>query len=82
LSEQDVFVANQADETFVDEHMFSPTAEAYLSFEQVLALVNRAATCTAKMHDESSWNVEVHHPLLAAVLCPGGRPGLVDVLYW
>ena len=81
LLEQDAFLASQAGKTCVDEFLFSPAAKAYLSFEQVLALLRRAATCEVKMHDEASWNVEVHHPLLAAVLRPGGRPSLVDVLY-
>jgi len=77
-----MFVAAEAQRTFIDESWFSPTAGTYLSFAQVVALVDKAASCERKMHDEACWNMEVHHPLLAAVLRPEGKSGLVDVLYW
>ncbi|KAK3347297.1 hypothetical protein B0T25DRAFT_554111 [Lasiosphaeria hispida] len=80
-SHRDIFVTNEADRTFIDERWFSPTAESSMTYPQVLAVIAKAGVCERKMHDEASWNVEVHHPLLAAVVRPGGTPSLVDVIY-
>lgn len=50
--------------------------------EFVHALLERAAECLINHEGESSWNLEIHHPLLAWVFRPTDRRrGLLDYRY-
>lgn len=48
----------------------------------VKRILNRAAECEIDGEGESSWNMDVHAPVLAWVCRPENVSGLVDFRYW
>ncbi|POS75244.1 hypothetical protein DHEL01_v206368 [Diaporthe helianthi] len=58
-----------------------PPSTRYAEPELVARILNRAAACDLSREGESSWNVEVHHPILSWVCRPGEVEGLVDFRY-
>ncbi|KAK1973308.1 hypothetical protein LZ30DRAFT_611234, partial [Colletotrichum cereale] len=59
----------------------SPPSTRYAEPKLVARLLNRAAACDLGREGESSWNAEVHHPILSWVCRPGDVEGFVDFRY-
>ncbi|KAK1962501.1 hypothetical protein LY78DRAFT_683985 [Colletotrichum sublineola] len=68
---------------YIPTYVFTdrPPSTRYAEPSLVNRLLNRAAACDLGREGESSWNAEVHHPILSWVCRPDEVQGLVDFRY-